>query len=169
MMRKRYLKSAVHPLGFSMLQILVSCMLIMVVATISFRQYMSIAEDAERAAFNRVRGWLQTGVNLAMVDVLSPSDLTKFEDSNPMPLLERVMSPPGNYLGELRGAAAADAQSGNWYFDLDQGALYYRFRFNQASTGLDQAENERLGFRLTTAGPTESAASSMQLIQISGP
>jgi hypothetical protein len=174
-LRQRYFKTTIQPLGFSMLQLLVSGLLIVVLGTSSYRQYMSIAVDAERAAFSAVRGSLQAGVNLTMLDVLgrrNRSKLAELEGSNPMRILKRVLSPPSNYLGELSGAAVADAQSGNWYFDLDQGALYYRFRYSQTSEGLERADNDRVGFRLTSVSPaTGNAARSMllSLIRVSEP
>ncbi|MFT5722327.1 MAG: hypothetical protein ACI9W6_002653 [Motiliproteus sp.] len=174
-LRRRYLKTAVHPLGFSMLQLLVSGLLILVLVTLSYRQYMSIAADAERAAFTRVRGSLQAGVNLAMAGVKNwqnSSESAELEGSNSMDLLERVLSPPSNYLGELSGAAVTGAQSGNWYFDLDQRALYYHFRYSQASEGLERADNLRIGFRIASEHPAaDKTASSigLSLIEMSKP
>ncbi|RDE18864.1 prepilin-type N-terminal cleavage/methylation domain-containing protein [Motiliproteus coralliicola] len=137
--------------GFSLLELVVVGLVILVVATASYRQYMSLVVDAEIAAFNGVRGWLQAGVNLAMSDAISGRAGRRLEDldgTNPMVLLDSAMVPPSNYLGELSGLAAQQAEPGNWYFDLDQRALFYRFRYRQAMPGFEQAPDDRVGFEL---------------------
>lgn len=136
--------------GFSLLELVVVGFVILVVITASYRQYMNIVVDAEMAAFNGVRGWLQAGVNLAMSDVIGGKGrrLEEFDGANPMALLENAMSPPSNYLGELEGSAVQQAEPGNWYFDLDQRALFYRFRYREAMQGFEQAPDDRVGFEL---------------------
>ncbi|MEH6470160.1 MAG: prepilin-type N-terminal cleavage/methylation domain-containing protein [Halopseudomonas sp.] len=149
--RAPVVKTNTRQQGFSMLELIVAGLLIVVLATVSYRQYTNIVVDAERAAFSGVRGWLQAGVNLAMSDAIGKRNrtgLAELEGSNPMRLLDGVLSLPSNYLGELEGEAAIQAASGNWYFDLDQRTLYYRFRFRQAMEGFERAQNDRIGFRL---------------------
>ena len=154
--------------GFSMLELLVAGLLIVVLATVSYRQYMNIVVDAEQAAFSGIRGWLQAGVNLAISDAIGRRDrgnLAELEGSNPMKLLDGVLSLPSNYLGELSGAAVDQAKSGNWYFDVDRGVLYYRFRYRAAMQGFERAEDTRVGFRLKSVSPSaDNKATRIELI-----
>ncbi len=152
-----------------MLELLVAGLLVLVLSSVSYRQYMGIVVDAEQAAFSSIRGWLQAGVNLAMSDALGRHDrgLAELEGSNPMRLLDAVLLPPSNYLGELRGAASAEVQPGHWYFDLDRGVLYYRFRYRAAMQGFQRAGNTRVGFRLKSVGPsTDNKATRIELLLV---
>ena len=137
--------------GFSMLELVIAGLLIMVLVTVSYRQYMTIVVDAEHAAFNGVRGWLQAGLNMTLSNALGgsrPASLAELEGANPMQLLDGVMVPPSNYLGELSGRAAEQAEPGNWYFDRDRLLLLYRFRYRAAMNGFERAPDNRVGFRL---------------------
>lgn len=158
--------------GFSLLELVIAGVLILVMATVSYRQYMSIVVDAEQAAFSGIRGWLQAGVNLAMSDAIgnrNRNTLGELEGSNPMRLLDGVLSLPSNYLGELSGSTAVEAQPGNWYFDLDQRVLYYRFRYHQAMKGFEQATDDRVGFRLKLVRPAadnNSSRTQLSLVRV---
>ena len=137
--------------GFSMLELVVAGLLIVVLATATYRQYMNIVVDAEHAAFDGVSGWLQAGLNMRLsraVGGQQPELLADLEGANPMRLLEEVMVPPSNYLGELGGQEAQQAEPGNWYFDLQQRVLIYRFRYREAMEGFERAADQRIGLRL---------------------
>ena len=134
-----------------MLELVIAGIMIVLLATATYSQYMNIVVNAERAAFNGVRGWLQAGANMAMSDAIgrrSRDTLHSLDGANPMRLLEGVMEPPSNYLGELAGEAAAEAEPGHWYFDTDQQVLFYRFAYREAMQGFTRAEDRRIGFRL---------------------
>ncbi|MEH6649053.1 MAG: prepilin-type N-terminal cleavage/methylation domain-containing protein [Motiliproteus sp.] len=140
--------------GFSMLELVVAGLLIVILATATYRQYMNIVVDAEHAAFDGVSGWLQAGLNMRLSSAVAgrqPGLLTDLEGANPMRLLEGVMVPPSNYLGELDAQAAQQAEPGNWYFDLQQRVLVYRFRYREAMEGFERAADQRVGLRLKFA------------------
>ena len=137
--------------GFSMFELVIAGIMVLLMATLTYRQYMNIVVDAERAAFDGVRGWLQAGVNLAMSDAIGQRGKPQFDrldGANPMALLEGVMEPPSNYLGELAGPEVERAEPGNWYFDRDKRVLFYRFRYREAMEGFERAQNLRVGFEL---------------------
>lgn len=137
--------------GFSMLELVIAGLLIAVLAAASYRQYMDIVVDAEHAAFDGVSGWLQAGLNMRLSRAVVGQQLDPLADlegANPMRLLEGVMVPPSNYLGELGGQAAQQAEPGNWYFDLQQRVLIYRFRYREAMEGFERAADQRIGLRL---------------------
>ncbi len=143
-----------------MLELVVVGLLIAILMTVAYRQYMSLVIDAEHAAFNGVRGWLQAGLHMTMSSAVSHDEralLADLDAANPMRLLQKVMSPPSNYLGELSGTAAAQAEPGNWYFDADRKVLYYRFRYPAAMRGFEEAVEARAGFRLKFVQPADGS------------
>ncbi len=159
--------------GFSLLELVIAGVLITVLVTVSYRQYMAIVVDAEHAAFNGVRGWLQAGLNMTLSNAIGghhQASLEQLEGANPMQLLDGVMVPPSNYLGELSGSAAEQAEAGHWYFDLDRQLLLYRFRYRAAMNGFERAPDNRVGFRLKFVKPAAdnglSHASARLMLQI---
>lgn len=147
--------------GFSMLELVIAGLLIMVLVTVSYRQYMNLVVDAEHAAFNGVRGWLQAGLNMTLSKAIgghNQTSLAELEGANPMRLLDGVMVPPSNYLGELSGRDAEQAEPGNWYFELDRRLLVYRFRYRAAMNGFERAPDNRVGFQLKLVKPSADRA-----------
>ncbi|OMH39532.1 type II secretion system protein [Motiliproteus sp. MSK22-1] len=137
--------------GFSLLELLVSAVIILVLVAGAYMRYMELAIDAERAAFKGVIGWLQAGMNMEMGHALTQGgmqNLEHLEHSNPMALVLKVMEPPSNYLGELDQQQALAAEPGFWYFDLHQKSLIYRVRYDQNLEGIDKLDNNKLSFVL---------------------
>ena len=137
--------------GFSLLELMVATVIILVLVAGTYMRYMELAIDAERAAFKGVIGWLQAGMNMEMGEALAQGgmqNLEHLENANPMSLVLKVMEPPSNYLGELRSNEVLNAEPGSWYFDLHQKRLIYRVRFDQNMEGIDKLDNNKLSFVL---------------------
>ncbi|MCW8887350.1 MAG: prepilin-type N-terminal cleavage/methylation domain-containing protein [Motiliproteus sp.] len=137
--------------GFSLLELVVALVVIIVLATGSYLRYMDLVIDAERAAFKGGWGWLRAGVNMEMSEALGSGgfdSLSELEQTNPMALVLKVMEPPSNYLGELKGRNAEKSKPGHWYYDLDQRLLIYHVRYNQNLQGFMEDSYNRLKFKL---------------------
>ncbi len=137
--------------GFTLLELVIAIVVILLLATGSYIRYMALAADAERAAFKGVSGWLRAGLNMEVSGALGRNDMASLEAlemSNPMSLVMKVMEPPSNYLGELSGTEARNAAAGHWYYDLDQRLLAYHVRYNRNLEAIAGTNYNRLYFKL---------------------
>lgn len=136
--------------GFTLFELVIAGSLVLVLTTGTYIRYQSLQIEAEQAAFKGVISWLQAGINLTITDAYSRHQLesiSQLHQTNPMALMTRVMTPPSNYLGELRSKNAAQVEPGHWYYDLDQRRLVYHVRYTQNVDGL-VVENQRISFQL---------------------
>ena len=137
--------------GFSLVELVVAVVVILVLLTGTYVRYMALVADAERAAFQGVMGWLQAGLNMEMGRALTgggKQQLQALQDGNPMVLVSKIMEVPSNYLGELDSQQSKNAKPGHWYFDLDQRLLVYRVRYDENLEGIEKSGDNKLSFVL---------------------
>ena len=107
--------------GFTLLELLVVCALVGVLATLALGRLWSLQQEVEEAMAEQVIGALKNGVRIRAAELINASRWEEFRDlpkRNPFDWLEEQ---PGNYRGELKGSVEA----GNWYFDKTTGATIY--------------------------------------------
>ena len=107
--------------GFTLLELLVVCALIGVLATFALGRLWSLQQVAEEAVAEQVIGALKNGLRIRSAELISASRWDEFRalpQRNPFDWLEEL---PENYRGELKETGVP----GNWYFDKEIGAATY--------------------------------------------
>ncbi len=156
--------------GFSLFECLIAGCLILIIATGTYSRYQSLAIEAEQAAFKGMVSWLNAGINLTLSDAYSRGKLEEIDElhsTNPLQLLQPLMTVPSNYLGEISTESASQAPPAHWYYDLDQRRLVYHVRYTENLDGLLVA-NQRIYFQLKVRHPLtlneQTIAGRLQLV-----
>lgn len=111
--------------GFSLVELVVSLALVAVLVGVFLDRALYYREQAEKSAMEQVALDLRASVNLRVAELVLENrfgQLAVLSDQNPMDLLGQK---PTNYLGVLPGAAGAEIQPGNWYFDKSSKEVVY--------------------------------------------
>ena len=113
--------------GFTLIELIVVIIVIMVLAGIFITRISYYQEQAEKAAMQQVAGALQSALTLRygtlMVrGALNEKELSLLATDNPMSWLQKV---PPNYRGEYYDPTARTIAPGNWMFDLRSRDLIY--------------------------------------------
>jgi prepilin-type N-terminal cleavage/methylation domain-containing protein len=107
--------------GFTLLELLIVCALVGVLASVALGRLWAIQQVAEEAMAEQVLGALKNGIRIRSAELITSARWDEFRDlpkTNPFDWLEEL---PGNYRGELKGAGEA----GYWYFDKAGGVVSY--------------------------------------------
>ncbi len=117
--------------GFTLLEMTLVVILVVVLYVIAMDRIMPLRGDAEAAATATIAGAARSAIGLEVAARILDSGLesvARLEGVNPMRLLSEA---PDNYLGEMSGVDPANLPPGHWYFDLESRELVYLVRFDQ--------------------------------------
>jgi len=107
--------------GFTLLELLIVCGLVGVLATFALSRLWSLQQDVEEVMAEQVIGGLKNGVRIHAAELIAAArwdELREMPQRNPFDWLEEQ---PENYRGELKGRGEA----GHWYYDKATGAATY--------------------------------------------
>ena len=111
--------------GFSLLELVVVIVLISVLLTLGIERLLIMKAQAERTAMEQVLSSIRSGLTIRLAELAVRSRLPQaaaMAGKNPFNVLSEK---PPNYLGELLRPDPGTLARGNWYFDLQEGALCY--------------------------------------------
>ena len=112
--------------GFSLLELVVVVVAVAILTGVALDRLLPLVGRAQRAAFLRVQGDLQSALLLEAADRITRGEahtLVELAGANPMaPLLKA----PANYVGSVSGVDEAAIPRASWYFDEHHGRLGYR-------------------------------------------
>jgi prepilin-type N-terminal cleavage/methylation domain-containing protein len=114
--------------GFTLLELLVVCAIVGILATAALGRLWDLQADVEKVMAEQVLGALKNAARIRAAGVLSASRWDEFRSmpqGNPFDWLEE---PPGNYRGELKGVG----EPGNWYFDKNSATTIYYIKHADA-------------------------------------
>lgn len=120
-----------HQTGFSLLELTLVVILVVVLYVVAMDRVMPLRGDAEAAAAATIVGASRSAIGLEVAARIldgGPASVAELDGFNPMRLLSEV---PDNYLGEVSGVDPANLPPGHWYFDLTTQELVYLVRFGQ--------------------------------------
>ncbi len=129
--------------GYSLFEIMLVVILLMVFIGIALRMFLNFAADAERMEMQEVLDSLQTSVMTVMSEHLIKDGLEHLESldgTNPMRLLQKA---PVNYAGEL-GSNDPRPDAGHWYFDRDRQVLIYLVKNDRFFSILENNKSNRI-------------------------
>jgi len=115
-----------HARGFSLLELVVVVVAVAILTAVALNRLLPLVGRAQRAAFQRVQGELQTALLLEAAERITRGEaptLVELAGANPMALL---LKPPANYVGSIPWAAVEEIPRASWYFDEHHGRLGYR-------------------------------------------
>jgi general secretion pathway protein G len=133
--------------GFTLLEMVAVVVAIGILAGVALERLLPLIGRAERVAFLRVQGQLQSALMLETARRLSRGEgatIPRLSGSNPM---EYLLKPPENYLGSHPNPVHREMQPGRWYFDAGRGRLVYRVG-RQARFESDEGPADRVEFRV---------------------
>lgn len=111
--------------GFTLLELIVVIVIIMVLMGLFLNRALYYQERAEKTAMEQVAGTIQSALTLQYGQVLTrgkASDVAALAQDNPMNWLQKR---PDNYIGEFYDPTPLAVESGNWLFDLKSRELIY--------------------------------------------
>ncbi|RFF28291.1 MULTISPECIES: hypothetical protein [unclassified Wenzhouxiangella] len=134
--------------GFSLLELVVVIILVILLFLVAFDRLMPLRGQAESAHVATTVGTLRSALGMITAERVVKegiSALSSLEGENPMALLDET---PSNYIGEIESADRSSVPRGSWYFERDSGRLGYRVRYPQY---LDEPGNQavHLTWRVT--------------------
>lgn len=134
--------------GFSLLELVVSILVVAVLMAVAYIKLERLAEDVERVSFEGVRNNIQAQVTLKVAYWFAEQQRVSkemLEKKNPIDLVKHK---PTNYGGELDYNELLVAPSERWYFVSDKRWLVYKVkRSTQLINEFEQTEI--LPFQLT--------------------
>ncbi|WP_372739725.1 prepilin-type N-terminal cleavage/methylation domain-containing protein [Neptunomonas sp.] len=116
--------------GFTLLELVVSLLLILILYGVLSTRLGSVAESAERAAMYGVLGQIQQQINLRLASFYiegSPHKAKNLLTQNPFSWISPTAK---HYGGEIQAAADQTRLAGRWYFDSVSRELVYRVQRN---------------------------------------
>ena len=111
--------------GFSLIELVVSLLLVSVLVGVFLERALYYRELAEKSAMEQVAMDIRSSVNLRVAELVLNNrfaELSDLANQNPMDLLARK---PANYLGVLTASSWSTAAPGNWYFDSTSKEVVY--------------------------------------------
>ncbi|WP_067863236.1 type II secretion system protein [Neptuniibacter marinus] len=134
--------------GFSLLELVVSILVVAVLMAVAYIKLERLAEDVERVSFEGVRNNIQAQVTLKVAYWFAEQQYVsgqELEKSNPISLISYK---PTNYVGELDYNELLVAQSERWYFVSDKHWLVYKVKRSEHLKN-DFQQKDLLPFQLT--------------------
>ena len=142
--------------GFSLLESVVTLVLIGVCAGLLLERLAYYQEAAEKAVMELEVNKLKLALQVHIGDLIArnqPVDYVRIARENPMLWLDR---PPVGYRGEFARDAAADLPKGSWYFNRSSAELVYLL--NQDRNFRPKSDGRSLvRWRVKTVRPTAAA------------
>jgi prepilin-type N-terminal cleavage/methylation domain-containing protein len=122
--------------GFSLLELVVVVVAVAILTGVALERLLPLVGRAQRAAFLRVQGELQSTLLLEAAERITRGEaqtLPELAGANPMALL---LKPPANYVGSVAWADETAIPRASWYFDEHLGRLGYRVgRYTRFESG----------------------------------
>ena len=112
--------------GFSLLELVVVVIAVAILAAAALDRLLPLVGRAQRAAYLRVQGDLQSALLLEAAERITRGEadrLAELAGANPMTLL---LKPPANYVGATAWADGAEIPRASWYYDEHEHRLGYR-------------------------------------------
>lgn len=141
--------------GFSLLELVVVIILVIILFLVAFDRLLPLRGDAEAAHVARIVGALRSAVGMEAASRVTRDGLpalAELEGINPMGLLQEW---PDRYIGEVEGGDDREIPPGAWYFDRESDALAYRVRYPEYLEGEASAPVElrwRVELQITGEG-----------------
>jgi len=135
--------------GFTLLELVLVIILVIVLFSIAFDRLMPMRGDAEAAHVTGVVGGLRSALALTSAEKVTLQGLEALDELvgiNPMTMLAEQ---PDNYLGE-----DARPEPGSWYFAAEAEELRYRVRYPEYLAGAPEPPVE-LAWRIELLGDGE--------------
>ncbi|MGY8872886.1 MAG: prepilin-type N-terminal cleavage/methylation domain-containing protein [Pseudomonadales bacterium] len=136
--------------GFTLLELVVSVLVIIILYGVLSTRLGHVAESAERAAMYGMLGQIRQQLNLRLAKFYidgSPGQAKQLINENPF---DWISPPPKQYGGEVDGAAKALIE-GRWYFEQPTKHLIYRVKRNN-KLKIQGGEQRNLRFVLKLNG-----------------
>ncbi|MEX0899232.1 MAG: prepilin-type cleavage/methylation domain-containing protein [Gammaproteobacteria bacterium] len=117
--------------GFSLLELTLVVILVVVLYVIAMDRILPLRGDAEAAAAATIVGASRSAIGMEVAARIldgGPASVAELDGFNPMRLLSEQ---PDNYLGEMGGVDPANLPVGHWYFDIESRELVYLVRFGE--------------------------------------
>ncbi len=142
--------------GFTLLELVISLMVITILYAVLSTRLGTVAESAERAAMYGMLGQVQQQINLQLASFYiqgSPDKANSLLNENPFSRISssKVFSSPKQYAGEIDGGADPVLAEGRWYYDRRSKQLVYRVQRNK-HLKIEGAEQRNLRFVLKLNG-----------------
>lgn len=115
--------------GYTLLKLVIVIILVVVLMTVALTRFLPLRGTAENAHIQTTLGGLRSALGLETarrILTAGPSAAMTLANTNPMTLLEEK---PAGYIGEA--TAGPGIEPGQWFFDPENKALYYRLRYPQ--------------------------------------
>jgi len=139
--------------GFSLFEMTVYILAASILFAAAFNRYQAFPGEAERANFLAVQAQLNAGINLQMMRMIASQDWQRSRELDGMNPMDLMLTPPGNYVGEIAGADIANLPRRIWYYDRSRGELVYLAENSEnlfLVSGGERIPTERLSFRVTS-------------------
>ncbi len=148
--------------GFSLIELSVVAVVLMVLLGIFLERLTFYQEAAEHARFESELQQFKTGLQLRMAELIATNrerGVRELETDNPVRWLDK---PPATYAGEY----PVRPEAGNWYFDSPARELVYVVNQSRFLTVQDPRQPKQLRFRVRISyqpvdapgGPTNGLA-----------
>ena len=111
--------------GFTLFELVVFIILLLILAGLFFERVLYYQEVIEDASMRQTVSMINTGINLKLADCIAKGqygEIPQLGSRNPM---DWLVAKPNNYFGELFDPAPGDVPRGNWYYDLRDHNLVY--------------------------------------------
>ncbi|WP_237132962.1 type II secretion system protein [Pseudohongiella sp. O18] len=138
--------------GFSLFEMTVYILAASILFAAAFNRYQAFPGEAERANFLAVQAQLNAGINLQMMRLIASQDWHNAQRLDGMNPMELMLTPPGNYVGEIVGADITSLPRRIWYFDRSRSELVYLAENAENLYLLNNGQRvptERLSFRVS--------------------
>ncbi len=134
--------------GFSLIELVVTLLLLSVLIGVFLERALYYGELAEKSAMEQVSLDVRSSVNLRVAELVLENrfaELRALLSQNPMDLLE---GKPRNYLGVLKDAGKSSLEPGNWYFDNESKEIVYYVDLGRYFTP-DEMGRKRVAWHVT--------------------
>ncbi|EAR61210.1 pilus assembly FimT family protein [Neptuniibacter caesariensis] len=112
--------------GFSLLELVVSILIISVLMTFGYIKLESMAEGIERVSFDGARNNIQAQLTIRVTEWYAKQQNVVAEELTGTNPVELIQLRPSNYRGELKLEELDEAPPEHWYFVTDNSWLVYK-------------------------------------------
>lgn len=122
--------------GFSLLELVVSILIISVLMALGYNKLEQMAEDVERVSFTGARDNIQAQLTLKVAYWYAEQRSVTAKALKRVNPIELIQHKPSNYAGEIEFNELQSAKPERWYFVIDKRWLVYKAKRT------DSLENE---------------------------
>lgn len=112
--------------GFSLLELVVSLIILSVLAVWAYKSFEALAEDVERVSFEGTRNNIQAQVTLKVAYWYAEQHRVSQAELITVNPIELIQHRPFNYAGEIKFNDLESVASEYWYFVTDKHWLVYK-------------------------------------------